>query len=163
MKKLIIAVLAVLMMTVGCASLQVLSDQVVQAKMAGKGGVTKVYPVSANQAWEIAEAVFRWEKADEVTENRKENYLVASSGMKMAAFGTVMGVWIEPVDQITTRLTVIVKQRGDCCELTSLTPKRFFQRFEQGVAYVKGGRKLPISNPATPLSEAISSLPSADQ
>jgi hypothetical protein len=74
-----------------------------------------------------------------------------------------MGVWIEPVDQVTTRITVIVKQRGDCCELTSLTTKRFFQRFEQGVTFVKNDRKLPITNPAAPHSETHSSLQSAGQ
>jgi hypothetical protein len=147
MKKLFLAVLAVSLIVIGCASRQTLSDKVLLEKKSGNGGVTKIYPVSADQAWEITEAVFRWEKTDEVNENREENYMLASSGMKMAAFGSVMGVWIEPVDQTTTKITVIVKQRGNCCEFTNLTLKRFFQSFEKGVAIVTSGRKLPAISP----------------
>jgi len=147
MEKLFLAVLTVSLLVIGCASRQTLSDKVILEKKSGTGGVTKSYPVSADQAWEITSSVFRWEKTDEVIENREENYMLASSGMKMAAFGSVMGVWIEPVDQITTKITVILKQRGNCCEFTNLTLKRFFQNFEKGVSIVKSGRKLPAISP----------------
>jgi len=147
MKKLLVAVMAVMMMTNGCVSMRDLSDAVIQERKSGKEGVTKVYPVSANQAWDITEAVFRWQKTDEVEEHRIENYVITSSGMKMAIFGSVLGVWIEPVDQDNTRLTVISKNRNNYCVLTELTPSHFYRNFEQGVDIIKHGKKLPVVPP----------------
>jgi hypothetical protein len=144
MMKTLLAVIAVMIMTSGCASLQDLKDDVLQARKSGQEGVMKVYPVSADQAWDITEAVFRWEKTDELEENREEKYVITSSGIKMAAFGTVMGVWIEPADKSNTKITVISRQRGDCCILTNLTAPHFFKRFEEGVAIVRRGGKLPL-------------------
>jgi hypothetical protein len=163
MMKTLLAVIAVMMMTSGCASLHDLKGEVIQARKAGEGAMM-VYPVSVNQAWDITEAVFRWEKTDELEENRAENYVITSSGMKMAAFGTVMGVWIEPADMSSTKITVITRQRGDCCILTNLTPPHFFKRFEEGVVIVRKGGKLPLyfnkkaEEPATS-GEAYQSLP----
>ncbi len=148
MKKLVFALFASLLMTSSCASLPELSDQVVQAKMVGNEGVTKVYPVSVNQAWEIAEAVFRWEKCDEVTENRQENYMITSTGMKMLAFGSVMGVWLEPIDESTTKVTVVTRRRVEKDFFTKLDAPTFFERFERGIEIVKEGKKLPVVPPA---------------
>ena len=148
MKKLVFAILAVLLMTGGCASLPELSDQVVQAKLSGKQGVTKVYPVSVNQAWEIAEAVFRWEKCDAVKENRQENYMITSTGMKMVAFGSVMGVWLEPIDESTTKVTVVTRRRVEKDFFTKLDAPTFFERFGKGIEIVKEGKKLPVVPPA---------------
>jgi hypothetical protein len=135
--------LMIMIMTSGCASLPDLKGEVIRARKSGEGTV-RVYPVSVDQAWDITEAVFRWEKTDELEEDRAGNYVITSSGMKMAAFGTVMGVWIEPADRSNTKLTVITRQRGDCCILTNLTAPHFFKRFEEGVAIVRRGGKLPL-------------------
>jgi len=143
MLRILITLLAISLAS-GCASLPELKDEVIQARKSGREGEMRVYPVSVDQAWDITEAVFRWEKTDELEEHRQENYVITSSGMKSAAFGTVMGVWIEPVDMKSSRITVIARQRGDCCVLTNLTPPNFFKRFEQGVAIVKSGRRLPL-------------------
>jgi len=143
MMKTLLAVIVVMIMTSGCASLQDLRGDVLQARKSGEGEM-KLYPVPADQAWDITEAVFRWEKTDELEENRAENFVITSSGIKMAAFGTVMGVWIEPADKSNTKLTVITKQRGDCCILTNLTAPHFFKRFEEGVAIVRRDGKLPL-------------------
>jgi hypothetical protein len=107
MKMLLVALLVAMMMASGCASPQTLVDAVLLAKKTGTEGVARVYAIPSDQAWEIARAVFRWEKVDEVGEHRAENYMIASSGMKMVAFGTVIGVWIEPVELTTTRITVV--------------------------------------------------------
>jgi hypothetical protein len=143
MMKTLLTVIAAIIMTSGCASLPDLKGEVIRARKSGEG-VMKAYPVSVDQAWDITGAVFRWEKTDELEENRAENYVITSSGMKMAAFGTVMGVWLEPTDRSNTKLTVITRQRGDCCVLTNLTAPHFFKRFEEGVAIVRNGGKLPL-------------------
>lgn len=149
MKKLALAMLAAMIVTNGCASTQELSEAVIQERKSGNQGVTKVYPVSANQAWEITDAVFRWEKTDEVVKNHDENYAITSSGMKMAIFGSVLCVWIEPLDPNNTRLTVLSKNRNNRFVLTGLTPIHFLERFDQGVDIVRNGGKLPAIPPGT--------------
>lgn len=120
----------------------------IQERNAGKLGVTKVYPISADQAWEITEAVFRWEQTDEVEKHGTENYVITSTGMKMLAFGSVMAVWIEPADSATTKVTVVTKRRVADDIFTTLNESTFFERFEQGMKLLKAGKKLPVAAPA---------------
>ncbi|MRR33560.1 hypothetical protein EG829_02530 [bacterium] len=148
MKKLLLAVLAGMMMTSGCASRQELSDNAIQERNAGKQGVTRVYPIPAEQAWEITEAVFRWEQTDEVEKHGTEHYVITSTGMKMLAFGSVMAVWIEPADSATTKVTVVTKRRVEDDIFTALNESTFFERFEQGMKILKAGKKLPVVAPA---------------
>lgn len=147
MKKFVLILLSSFILVSGCASLNDLAKEVMKARQGGREGISKVYPVSTGEAWEITMAVFCWEKTDEIEEHRDENYVITSTGMKMVAFGSVMGVWIEPVDAEHTRITTITKRRvrSDC--FTELTGPKFFKRFEQGVRIVKSGKKLPVTPP----------------
>jgi hypothetical protein len=147
MKRLVLVFLSIFFLAIGCASYNELSREVVAAGKTGKDGVSKVYPVDADQAWEITSAVFRWEKTDEIVEHRDENYVITSTGMKMVAFGSVMGVWIEPVDPNNTKITVITKRRVQKDSFTNLTASIFHEKFEQAVKIVKSGKKLPAAPP----------------
>jgi len=147
MKKLASIFLLSIFLASGCASLQELSREVIKARESGKEGVAKVYPVTREQAWDIARAVFCWEKTDEVMEHPEENYMITSTGMKMVAFGSVMGVWIEPVDADNTKITVITMRRVKNDIFTKLNEATFFERFEQGVNIVKSGKQLPVVSP----------------
>lgn len=147
MRLMLMLCLAFLVFLGGCANRQKVAEEVLLAKKSGKEGVTKVYRIPADQAWDITRAVFLWKKVDEIDEHRLDNYVLASSGMQMVAFGTVIGVWIEPVDAAATRITAISKFRGDCCPLAHLTPRHFFEQFEQGLKIIESGRKLPIVAP----------------
>jgi hypothetical protein len=110
-------------------------------------GTSEVYPVTADQAWEIAKTVFRWEGADAIEEHRSENYMLTSSGMNMVSYGTVMGAWIDPVDQNSTKVTVVTKRRLSTNLATTLTEATFHKRFAQAVEIVKAGKKLPLAPP----------------
>ena len=79
-------------------------SDVVQSKERGRG-TSKVYPVNADQTWEIAKTVFRWERTDAVEEHRSEGYMLASSGESLISWGTLTGVWVEPVNSDSTRVT----------------------------------------------------------
>jgi hypothetical protein len=149
MKKLVLILLSSIFLASACASLDDLTKEVMKARESGKEGMTQVYPVNTDEAWEITIAVFRWEKTDEVEEHRDRNYVITSTGMKMAAFGSVMGVWIEPADADHTKITVITKRRVQSDTFTELTGPKFFKRFEQGMRIVKSGRKLPLTPPET--------------
>jgi hypothetical protein len=91
--------------------------------------------------------VFRWEKTDEIEEHREENYMITSTGMKMVAFGSVMGVWFEPVDSANTKVKVVTKRRVENDIFTNLNESTFFKRFEHGLKIVQAGRKLPVAAP----------------
>ena len=127
----------------GCATM----GDVVTAKETGREGTTEIYAVNADQAWEIAKTVFRWEGADAIEEHRKENYMLTSSGMNLVSYGAVMGAWIEPVDPMSTRVTVVTKRRIQTNIFTTLTEGTFQKRFKQAVEMVKKGQALPRMAP----------------
>lgn len=144
MKK-IISGLAMALAVISLTSCASMSD-VINSKEKGKG-TTKVYPVSQQQAWEIAKTVFRWEGSDAIEEHRKEGYMLTSSGMTMFSYGTVMGAWIGKGNPKGTKVTVITKRRIKINLATTLTEKTFHKRFAQAVDIVKSGKPLPAHPP----------------
>ena len=127
----------------GCATM----NDVVRVKEAGSEGTTGVYPVNADQAWEIAKTVFRWEGSDAIEEHKDKGFMLTSSGMNLVSAGAVMGAWIEPVDKDNTKVTVVTKRRITLNLFTTLTEGTFHKRFAQGVEIVKKGRPLPPTAP----------------
>jgi hypothetical protein len=127
----------------GCATM----NDVVRVKEAGSEGTTRVYPVNADQGWEIAKTVFRWEGSDAIEEHRDKGFMLTSSGMNFVSWGAVMGAWIEPVDKANTKVTVVTKRRITINIATTLTEGTFHRRFAQGVEIVKKGQPLPSTAP----------------
>jgi hypothetical protein len=139
----IIIFLSLVALLNGCSTM----SDVVRVKEAGTEGTTKVYPVNADQAWEISKTVFRWEGSDAIEEHRDQNYMLTSSGMNLVSYGTVMGAWIEPVDKDNTKVTVVTKRRITVDVATTLTEGTFHKRFAQAVEIVKKGQPLPRTKP----------------
>jgi hypothetical protein len=111
-------------------------------------GTTGFYMVNADQAWEIAKVVFRWEGADAIEEHREQNHMLTSSGRGAFTLGTVMGAWIEPIDQNQTKVTVITMRRVSDQIFTTLTETTFHKRFAQAVEIIKSGQSLsPLKKP----------------
>jgi hypothetical protein len=102
-----------------------------------------VYPVTADEAWNIAKAVFRWEGSDAIEEHRDQGYMLTSSGMNLVSYGAVMGAWIEPAGAGSTKVTVVTKRRVTINVATTLTETTFHKRFAQAVEIVKKGQPLP--------------------
>ena len=127
----------------GCATM----GDVVSAKESGSEGTARNYNVGADKAWEIAKTVFRWEGADAIEEHRSENYMLTSSGMNLVSYGTVMGAWVEPIDPMNTKVTVVTKRKVQANLFTTLTEGTFHKRFEQAVMIVKKGEPLPRTPP----------------
>jgi len=128
-------------------------SDLVQSKERGRG-TSKVYHVNADQAWEIARTVFRWERTDAVEEHRSEGYMLTSSGESLISWGTVMGVWVEPVNRDSTRVTVVIKRKNPTEVLTSLTEATFHEDFEMA-ARIKAGRSLTRTPPAAKPQSAL--------
>jgi len=110
-------------------------------------GMVQVYPVNADQAWEIAMTVFRWEGADAIEQHRSEGHMLTSSGMTWVSAGAVMGAWIEPIGQDNTKVTVVTKRRIATNIATTLTETTFHKRFAQAVQIIKKGERLPLNPP----------------
>jgi hypothetical protein len=140
----------------GCATMR----DVVQSKERG-GGMSKVYPVNADQAWEIAKTVFRWEGTDAVEEHRSEGYMLTSSEESPISWGIMIGVWIEPVNNDSTKVTVVIKRKNPTEVLTPVTEAIFHDDFELA-ARLKAGRSFAPGPPAAqsqsaPPEQAITS------
>lgn len=121
-------------------------SDVIEDKQKGKG-TSDIYPVTLEEAWDIAKTVFRWEGADAIEEHKEENYMLTSSGMNLVSYGAVMGAWIEKVDENSTKVTVVTKRRIKTNLFTTLTEKGFHQSFSQAVEIVKSGKPLPPTKP----------------
>jgi hypothetical protein len=128
----------------GCATPQ----DGVPDKKEGSEGISKVYPVKADQAWEIGKVVFRWEGRHVTEENKDQGYMLSSRGVGLVAWGTVIGVWFKPVDAENTRVTVIIKRRITATPPASM-PKEdsFHHLFAEAVEIVKKGQPLPLKAP----------------
>ncbi len=136
----IFGLLMAIILLAGCASM----GDVMKSK---DKGTVKVYPVTADQAWEISKTVFRWEGCDAIEEHRDEGYMLTSSGVNMVSWGAVMGAWIDPVDENTTKVTCVTKRRISINVATTLTETTFHKRFAQAVDIVKAGKPLPLEPP----------------
>jgi hypothetical protein len=129
-----------LVWVVGCATM----GDVLKAK---SEGTSQIYPVTGDQAWDIAKTVFHWEGSDAIEEHRPEGYMLTSSGINFVSYGAVMGAWIEPIDRAQTQVTVVTKRRLAMNVATSLTETTFHKRFAQAVELVKAGKPLPVAAP----------------
>ena len=114
--EIVLVVLSLLILT-GCAT--TFSD-LVRSKEEGKG-TSRVYRVSVDQAWEIAEKILQWEGPGEIEENRPEGSMVTKSG------STLMGVWIEPIDKVQSKVTILTKSTRRT--LIGLRETEFHERF----------------------------------
>lgn len=90
--------------------------------------------------------MFRWEGADDISENHKKDYIVASVGKGFLSYEAAMCVWIDPVDSENTTIAVATK-RNDLSKASSFTEATFYWRFSQAVEIVNTGDPLPASPP----------------
>ena len=101
-----------------------------------RAGVSHVYHVNEEQAWEIARKVFLMEGIQdwEIEEDRQE-HLINYIG--------VLGVWVVPVDEKSTRITA-KKAATPCSPLPDLMDEEtFHERFAQAAEVIKAGKTLP--------------------
>jgi hypothetical protein len=139
----VIILLSFVALFTGCATM----NDVVRVKEAGTEGTTKVYPVNADQAWDISKTVFRWEGSDAIEEHKDQGYMLTTSGMNLVSWGAVMGAWIKPIDKDNTEVTVVTKRRITINVATTLMESTYHKRFAQAVEIIKKGQPLPRCTP----------------
>ena len=143
MRKVIILMASLgLVLLASCSNL----NDVIEAKQEGKG-MSEIYPVTWDQAWEIARTVFRWEGSDAIEEHKNEGYMLTSTGMNLVSYGAVMGAWIEKVDEDSTKVTLVTKRRIKMNVFTTTTHKHWHELFAKAVNIVNSGQPLPAVKP----------------
>jgi hypothetical protein len=124
----------------GCASM----SDVLQSK---NEGTVNVYNVNETQAWKIAMTVLRWEDAETIEEHRDEHYMLTTTGVNLVSAGTLIGVWVESVNENDTKVTIVTKRKMQTNVATGLTETTFHKRYAQAIEIVKSGNSLPIESP----------------
>ncbi len=111
-------------------------------------GTSAQYNVSAEQAWDIAITVLRWERCETIEQHKNQNYMLTTVGRDFVSEGSLVGVWVEPVTSQSTKVTVVTKRKVSTNLATGLTETAFQRRFAQAVDIVKSGGTLPIEPPS---------------
>ncbi len=129
------------------------SRDVVNAKQNGDDGMTAVYPVNKDQAWEIAHAVLRWQHSNMIEDHQDQNYMLTSMGASTCACRSEVGVWVEAERENYTRVTIITKgkvSQNDFTKMETFHDKikpDFLIKFRKGVEIIKSGKQLPFTPP----------------
>ena len=110
-------------------------------------GTARRYPVTPDQAWEIAKTVLRWEGAKRLFEHRAEGYILASDTDDSRDYTTVTAAWVERDPDGESRVTVRTRSRMPLNPAMLLTEETLHRRFAQAVRIVKDGRPLPAQPP----------------
>lgn len=129
----------------GC--LASMSD-ILTAKQNGEG-LTRVYDIDYDTAWEISKAVLRWEKTETIEEHKLEGYMLTFAGENLISEGTVMGAFFDVVDSQHTQVTFISKRKKTMQLVTDLPEGTYHKRFQQAVDILKSGQRLPIEAPSS--------------
>ena len=124
----------------GCATM----SDVVRDK---EKGTQKSYPINFEQAWDIAITVLRWEGCETIEQHQNSGYMLTTIGQDFFSDGTLVGVWLEEIDQDNTKMTVVTKRKEQLNLATGLTETTFHSSFEKAVNLVKKGKKLPYDKP----------------
>ena len=109
----------------GCANTY---SDLVRGKETGEG-MSRVYRVDRDRAWEVAKRVTQWEGIGEIKENRAEGYMLIKSGADWYYKGTLIGVWIEPVDKDQSKVTVVTKAKRSTDTFRRLSEVDFHKSF----------------------------------
>jgi hypothetical protein len=136
-----IVLLLFLSLLIGCATMtDVLKDK--------ENGTAKIYNIEKDMAWEIAMTVLRWEGCETIEEHKLSNYMLTTVGQNFVSEGSLVGVWIEPITEKETNVTVVTKRKVQTNLATGLTETTFQNSFAQAVEIVNSGKPLPLEKPA---------------
>jgi hypothetical protein len=110
-------------------------------------GTVATYQIDKETAWDIAKTVLRWENCETIEENKLSNYMLTTVGQNFVSEGSLVGVWVEPLNDNETKITVVTKRKVQTNLATGLTETTFQDSFSKAVEIVKAGKPLPIEKP----------------
>lgn len=107
---------------------------IIRARENNSEGVSVIYEVNAKSSFAIAMKILQDEKCDISDSSTEKGLIFASTGVTGTSLGTVIGVWIEPVDEERSRVTVIIKRKVATNILAIiLTENKFHKKFQTAV------------------------------
>lgn len=112
-------------------------SEVVAAKAQGTEGVTVDYPITENQAWDIAQAVLRDAGAQAIEDHRPEGYMLTTSPNTLGVSGALVGLWIKKSSASTTAVTVISKRQIKSALLVSPSESQLQDKFARAVGQLR--------------------------
>lgn len=124
----------------GCASM----SEVLTSK---DDGTAVRYPLSFDQSWDAAVTVLRWEDCETIETHKSQGYMLTTVGQNFVSTGSLIGVWVDKIDENNSKVTVVSKRKMKTDLATGLTEGTFQSRFAQAVEIIKSGKKLPIESP----------------
>lgn len=128
MRKQWIKILVILMVGVCLTSCATSMSDLVKYKEMGEG-TSRVYPITVQKAWEISKKVLDWEGIGAYEDHRSEGYVLIRSGATWFYKETLIGIWVEPVNNIQSKVTVITKSKRDVDTFVGLTERDFHENF----------------------------------
>jgi len=75
--------------------------------------------------------------------------MLTTVGQNFVSQGSLIGVWVEPMNPKNTKVTIVSKRKIQTQVATGLTESTFHSRFAQAVKIVKSGKPLPIEAPSS--------------
>lgn len=118
------------LLVLGCATM---SDV-----LAGRNdGTANVYLVKADIAWELAITTLRLEGSKTIEEHKESRFIFAKIPATSAGGGCLVGVWVDPVSEDNTKITVVTKRKDPTSIFTVLTETGFHRRFAHLVEVMK--------------------------
>jgi hypothetical protein len=134
---------AVLLCLAGCSSGSITT--VMTAKRVGKGVIAS-YPVEPSKIWPAVEAALNWSSASSFQDHRDKGYYLVwfqgSNGNPL----TFAGVWAEPGDGGTTRVTVVARKQA-ALRGSALSEEEFQRDLTVAVRFLVEGRPFPLVRP----------------
>ncbi len=128
MKKQWIKILVILMWGVCLTTCATSMSDLVRYKEMGEG-TSRVYPVTVQQAWEIARKVLDWEGIGTYEDHRAEGYVLITIGTTWFYRSNFMGIWVEPIDNAQSKVTVIEKSKRSVDTFVGPTERDFHENF----------------------------------
>lgn len=110
-------------------------------------GTAKIYELDKETAWDIAVTVLRWEGCETIEQHKTSNYMLTTVGANFVSDGTLVGVWVDPVGDDKSNITVVTKRKIQTNLATGLTETTFHASYKAAVDLVKQGKTLPIEKP----------------
>jgi hypothetical protein len=110
-------------------------------------GLAVIYPIDKDRAWDIAKTVLDWEGAGDIEEHKSAGYMLTSTSINLISYGSVVGVWFDPVGKESTKVTILTRRRVAINIAPGMRESRFHEYYDHAVREVRAGRPLPESSP----------------
>jgi hypothetical protein len=128
MKKQWMQILVLLLLVVCLTRCATTMSDLVRSKEMGEG-TSRIYQVSVDQAWEITKKVLDWEGIGALEDHRSEGYVLITSGTVWFFRATLIGIWVEPLNNVQSKVTVITKSKRSMDTFVGLSETDFHEHF----------------------------------